>query len=66
MQRNHTCGGKMCKCSTCGTEANSIPGSTHRRCGGQPATQDADGNMVPFPIRPLRDKLGREHRGTWA
>lgn len=35
-KRNKTNPAQLCTCSTCGIVANSIAGTKHRRCGGNP------------------------------
>ena len=46
-----------CTCDLCGCEANSIPGTKHRRCSGK-------GNPVPRPKRV--ERLAIADRGTWS
>lgn len=55
-KRDGNVGGKPCKCDKCNAEANSIPGTMHRRCSGNP---DA-------AIRAKHDALPSANKGRWA
>jgi hypothetical protein len=56
-KRNHSNPATKCKCQACGTEAQSIVGTRHRRCGG----------ATGAGVRPRDgDKLPSAARGVWG
>lgn len=57
---------KLCKCSICGTEAYSVPGTRHRRCSNKTPGLDADGKKKIYPIQTKNNKLKNQSRGIWA
>lgn len=48
-------GAKTCTCNKCLIEAHSIPGTTHRRCPGQPEQ----------PLRGKGQNIPSANRGRW-
>lgn len=54
-RRNHSSPNKTATCNKCLHTANSVPGTVHRRCPGQPEQ----------PLRPKSQGIEPAQRGRW-